>query len=172
MRICIIGYSGSGKSTLAKRLAEFYNIPVMHLDSVNFLPNWQVRETGEMNKIVNDFISLNDSWIIDGNYSKVGHERFDLADLVIFLNYNRFTCLKGVIKRYKENKGKTRSDMASGCEEKLDFKFLWWVFQEGRNSKRRKRLNQYALSAPNYFIFKNRKQLHKYLKSTGVSVKE
>ena len=47
-----------------------------------------------------------------------------IYDKIIFLNYNRFFCLKSVIKRYKENIGKTRSDMAIGCDEKLDFEFI------------------------------------------------
>ena len=169
MKICIIGYSGSGKSTLAKRLGSFYNIPILHLDSVNFLPGWEVRDTNEMNSIVDNFLESNESWVIDGNYSKVGTKRFDMCDQIIFLNYNRFTCLKGVMKRYKDNKGKTRIDMAEGCDEKLDFPFLWWVFHEGRNYKRRKRLYSYTTTCKNHFIFKNRKQLNKYLTELGLT---
>lgn len=168
MKICIIGYSGSGKSTLAKRLGEFYNIPVLHLDSVNFLPGWKVRDNIEMNCIIDNFIESNPSWVIDGNYSKVGTKRFTICDQVIFLNYNRFTCLKGVIKRYQDNKGKTRSDMAAGCDEKLDFAFLWWVFHRGRNHKRRKKLHSYAITCKNHLIFKNRRQLNKYLTELGL----
>ena len=36
MKIAIIGYSGTGKSTLARKLANFYKLPVLHLDSVHF----------------------------------------------------------------------------------------------------------------------------------------
>ena len=121
-----------------------------------------------MNSIVDDFLESNDSWVIDGNYSKVGTKRFMECDQVIFLNYNRFTCLKGVIKRYKDNIGQTRSDMADGCDEKLDFPFLWWVFHKGRNHKRRKRLHSFATSCKNHLIFKNRKQLNKYLSELGL----
>ena len=140
MRIVIIGYSGSGKSTLAKTLGKHYNIPVLHLDSVRFLSGWVERDRNEFNEIVKKFINENESWIIDGNYSKIALERFELADKLFFLNYNRFFCLKSVIKRYKENIGKSRSDMAEGCEEKLDLKFLYWVFMKGRSKQRRKRL--------------------------------
>lgn len=44
MKIAVIGYSGSGKSTLAGVLGERYDIPVLHLDRVHFLPDWQERE--------------------------------------------------------------------------------------------------------------------------------
>ena len=40
-KITIIGPSGSGKSTLAKQLGDFYEVPVIHLDSLYFNPNWQ-----------------------------------------------------------------------------------------------------------------------------------
>lgn len=40
MKIAILGTSGSGKSTLAKRLGERYGLPVLHMDTVHFLPGW------------------------------------------------------------------------------------------------------------------------------------
>lgn len=171
MKIVIIGYSGSGKSTLAKILGAHYNIPVLHLDSVNFLSGWKVREQKETDEIVKKFIEDNESWIIDGNYHKIAKERFELADKIIFLNYNRFFCLKSVINRYKENVGKTRSDMAAGCEEKLDFKFLYWVFMKGRIKTRRERFKNIVKNHKNAIVFKNRKQLYKYYKDNNIRYK-
>ena len=43
MKIMITGYSGSGKSTLCRKLAEHYQLPFLHLDSIQFLPGWEVR---------------------------------------------------------------------------------------------------------------------------------
>jgi adenylate kinase family enzyme len=168
MKIVIIGYSGSGKSTLAKILGKHYNIPVLHLDSVNFLSGWNVRDEKETNEIVMKFIEENESWIIDGNYYKIARERFELADKIIFLNYNRFFCLKSVIKRYKENIGRTRSDMAAGCEEKLDFEFLYWVFIKGRNKNKRNRFKKIVKNHNNSLVFKNRKQLFNYFKDNNI----
>ena len=88
MKIVIIGYSGSGKSTLAKTLGAHYNIAVLHLDTVNFLSGWKVRDEKESNEIVKKFMEENDSWIIDGNYYKIARERFELADKIIFLLEN------------------------------------------------------------------------------------
>lgn len=110
----------------------------------------------------------NDSWIIDGNYYKIAKERFEQADKIIFLNYNRFFCLKSVIKRYKENIGKTRSDMAMGCDEKLDFEFLYWVFIKGRNKNRRDRFKNIVKKHNNSMVFKNRKQLFKYYNDNNI----
>lgn len=47
MRIAVIGYSGSGKSTLAARLGAAYGVPVLHLDSVHWLPGWVERPREE-----------------------------------------------------------------------------------------------------------------------------
>ena len=168
MKIVIIGYSGSGKSTLAKTLGAHYNIAVLHLDSVNFLSGWKVRDEKESNEIVKKFIEENESWIIDGNYHKIASYRFELADKIIFLNYNRFFCLNSVIKRYKENIGKTRSDMAAGCEEKLDIKFLYWVFIKGRSKTRRDRFKNILNNHKNAIVFKNRKQLFKYYNDNSI----
>ena len=44
MKIVVNGYSGSGKSTLARRLGKLYQIPVLHLDTVHWLPGWEEKE--------------------------------------------------------------------------------------------------------------------------------
>lgn len=36
MKIVIMGYSGAGKSTLARWFADYYGIPCLYLDRVNF----------------------------------------------------------------------------------------------------------------------------------------
>lgn len=85
MKIEIMGYSGSGKSTLCRKLAEEYGVPSLHLDMVQFLPNWEVRDNDEKQKIVQSFLEEHrDGWVIDGNYSGLSFEqRAEEADVVI-----------------------------------------------------------------------------------------
>ena len=52
MKIAILGTSGSGKSTLAQTLGAAYHAPVLHLDTVHFLPGWVERPLDEENAIV------------------------------------------------------------------------------------------------------------------------
>lgn len=168
MKISIIGYSGSGKSTLAKTLGEHYNIPVLHMDSVHFLENWQERDKTEFNEIVNKFIENNESWVIDGNYRSICPQRHVIADQIIFLNYKRFFCYKSAKARYKKYRGLTRDDMAKGCNEKFDMEFKLWLLYKGRTKKRSRQLEKIVQNHPNSLIFKNRKELFKYYEDNNI----
>ncbi len=137
MKIQIIGYSGSGKSTLARKLADFYGIPCLHLDCVQFYGDWQERSKEEQNEIVRRFLAENDSWVIDGNYSRVAPERFSMSDLTVYLNYNRFYCYRKAKERYRTYKGRARESCP--CDEKFDHTFRRWLLWDGRKRERRKR---------------------------------
>lgn len=140
MKIAIIGYSGSGKSTLARQLGDRLNVPVLHLDSVHWLPGWQERPAEEGRAIVNDFLDRNADWIIDGNYSSMAYSRrMEEADRILYLDFPRRICLPRVLKRWITNRGKTRPDMGAGCTEKIDAEFLWWILWKGRTRKGRER---------------------------------
>lgn len=165
MKISILGYSGAGKSTLARRLGELYGAPVLHLDMVQFKPNWEERERSEKERIVADFLDANSSWVIDGTYSGLHFDRrLDESDLIIMLLFNRFTCFKRVLSRYRKFKGKTRPDMADGCAEKLDLEFARWVLLDGRTKKKRKKFKRAALAFPEKTaIIRNQRQLDNLL---------
>lgn len=136
MKIAIVGYSGSGKSTLARKLGEYYDIPALFLDTVNFLPNWVEREREEGRSMVCEFME-NESWVIDGNYKDFFQkERLEQADRIIILDFPRRVCMYRAIKRYFKNRNETRKDMAEGCIEKIDLEFIWWILHEGRTKEK------------------------------------
>ena len=162
MKIQIIGFSGSGKSTLAKRLSKLYNIPCLYLDNTRFYGNWQERTREEQAEIVRKFLDENDSWVIDGNYQKICPERFEMSDMTIFLDFNRFACYKAAKKRAKEHKIVARESCA--CPDKWDLSFRWWLLVKGRTLRRRKkikeRLNQ---TKGRKVVLKNRNQVETFL---------
>ena len=88
MKIAILGTSGSGKSTLAKRLGERYGLPVLHMDTVHFLPGWVERPFAEEEAIVRQFLDENaGGWVIDGNYTKTCYaRRLKEADKIIVMD--------------------------------------------------------------------------------------
>lgn len=132
MKIAILGFAGSGKSTLAQTLGEITGAPVLHLDTVQFLPNWEVRSLEEKQRLVREFLDAKHSWIIDGNYQKLSYERrLEEADQIWILLFDRITRLTRVCRRYRQYRGKSRPDMAEGCSEKLDGEFLRWVLWKG-----------------------------------------
>ena len=168
MKIHICGYSGSGKSTLARALGEKYNIPVLHLDSVQWYGNWQCRSNEEQTEMVNKFLAENDSWVIDGNYTKICPRRFSECDLLILLQFNRFYCFKKCYARYKKFNGSPRPDLP--CNEKFDFEFAWWILHEGRTRKRRNKFKKFAENAKSALVFKSKRALDKWLKEQGITL--
>ena len=134
-RIIILDNAGSGKSSLARKLSETLSSPVIHLDRLFWEPNWSKPVADEFRNKVSEAIS-GPRWICEGNY----HRRtFDLrlpkADLIIWLDTPRITCLKRVIFRTLRNA--QRTDLPDGCSEKMNRDFL--LFLKIRMAVRSKR---------------------------------
>ena len=167
MKIAIVGYSGSGKSTLARKLAELYQIDVFHFDTIQFLPDWKIRSEDEKIKLTKVFLDAHDSWVIDGNYSKLFFERrMAEANIIILLLFNRFSCFYRAYHRYTQYKNETRPDMAEGCKEKFDFEFAKWILWAGRTKRVRERYRDVILKYPEKaIVIKNQKELDRYIQS-------
>lgn len=142
MKIAVMGWSGAGKSTLARALGEHFGSPVLHLDRVQYIENWQERDTEEALGMVQDFMAR-PSWIIDGNYTGFLQERrLEEADCIVFLDFPRLVCFRRAWRRYRRFRGRTREDMADGCSEKFDLEFMGWLLWKGRTRRRRARFQQ------------------------------
>lgn len=161
-RISIVGGSGSGKSTLCDILSKELNLPAIHLDGINFKPNWVERDKTERDKIISD-IAFDDKWIIDGNYTKSIKNRFDRADLIIWLDYPVFMLLKGVFKRIIKNFNSERSEIP-GCKERLDFNFIKYVAFYNKRSRSRLTTNLDTIPKEKILRFRKQKDLNKWLK--------
>ncbi|WP_248920542.1 AAA family ATPase [Pseudomonas entomophila] len=128
-RIVILGNAGSGKSTLARAIGARLGLPVVHLDRLFWEPGWEEADDEVFRERVVQALA-GGSWVTDGNYSR---RTFDLrlphADLVIWLDTPRLTCLRRVIQRSLLKPA--RPDLPQGCNEKpnkdfLEFlKFVW-----------------------------------------------
>ena len=173
MKIAIIGYSGAGKSTLAQALGQLYGLEVLHLDAVHHLPGWVERDLESEQEIVTAFLDSHDSWVIDGNYSKVCFQRrMEEADLIIMLLFNRLSSLIRITKRYHVYKGQNRPDMGPGCYEKLDREFIRWVLWKGRGRDKRARYRRRQEQYPDKtVVLKTQRQIDAFLASLGENEK-
>ncbi len=97
-KIIILGRAGSGKSTFARELGNKTGLPVFHLDNIWWNSNRTHISKYEFDQQLNTLLS-NDSWIIDGDYSRTYEVRISAADTVIFLDYPLEVCLEGVRTR-------------------------------------------------------------------------
>ena len=104
------------------------------MDSLYWKPGWIAVTETEWDRIIDDLVKL-DTYIMDGNYSRTLTKRLANADVVYFFDFPRLLCIYRVNKRRIINHGRTRADMTEGCEEKIDFEFLKWIW----NFKKRNR---------------------------------
>ncbi len=159
-RILIIGSCGSGKSTLARSLHQATGLPVVHLDALHWLPGWTERPRDEFDALLTAELQK-PRWIIDGNFSRTLPLRLHYCDAVIWLDYNRFVCLWGVVRRVLSSHGRTRPDMGPGCPERFDWDFMKYVWHFNGNN--RKKLESLLNGTPGMAVFriKNRRALRR-----------
>ena len=161
-RISIVGGSGSGKSTLCNILSKELGLPAIHLDAINYEPNWvEIDKTERDNIILSK--AQDDKWVIDGNYNKTLKERFDKADLIIWLDYSTLKQLHGILKRYFTTRNSERPEIP-GCKERLEPEFIKYVLTY--NKKKRPVILDYLKDVPKekILIFKYQKDLNAWLK--------
>lgn len=99
-RICIMGPSNSGTSTLAVAMASARQLPVIHLDQLHHLPHtdW-VRPPADEFAALHDKAIAGDPWVIEGNYSRLLHQRLKRATGFILLDLSTSTSLFRYVRR-------------------------------------------------------------------------
>ncbi len=155
-RIMIAGCPGAGKSTLAQKLGELLEIPVIHLDRLFWKEGWQASTAGEFDEKLLQAMEA-PSWIVDGNYRRTFPLRLERCDLVVYLDYNRWTCIMGALKRVIQYHGQQRPDMGEGCPEKADLEFLLYIWKFRKNHGR-DGLRMIQESEKPYVLLRNRKE--------------
>jgi adenylate kinase family enzyme len=159
-KICIIGGSGTGKTTLADNLGNILNLPVYHIDGINYLKDWEERDKDQRDKIILEKV-MEDKWVIDGTYSSTLSQRLENSDLVIYLDYSSLAQIKGIMGRYIKNHDKEKKEIP-GCKERMNLKFFFWVLN-WRKKKRNFIIEKISKVDKNkVIIFQNRRQLNKW----------
>jgi adenylate kinase family enzyme len=126
-KIAIIWISGTGKTTLARKIWKILHIPIIHYDE---FVRWENR-TEIHEKIVENKLKQamkKEKWIIEWYIHPAAEMRLENADMIIYLDYSGWGAILGWLKRRWQHRGKTRLEMADGCIEKFDRKYLKVMF--------------------------------------------
>lgn len=100
-KFVIFGNSGSGKSTLATELASNNHLAHLDLDSIAWKPVTPPERLSisESSESINNFLSIHNSWVIEGCYSDLLELVIQQADEIIFLNLPINNCIENARNR-------------------------------------------------------------------------
>ncbi|GIL18683.1 MAG: hypothetical protein BroJett040_24340 [Oligoflexia bacterium] len=116
-KISVIGNACSGKTTLSRLLAEKYQLPLTHVDSIQFLPGMKLRDPQETIKIL-EAVANQDQWIIDGfGPLRIIEDRFRKSDLIIFIRIPLWKTYWWCAKRQVRGLFVRRPELPPGCFE-------------------------------------------------------
>ncbi len=162
-KIIVIGSGGAGKSTFSRRLGAATGIEVIHLDRLFWNPGWIETKEDVWSGVVEEALQA-ESWIMDGNFGGTREMRMQACDTIIFLDTPRLVCIWRVLKRWFVYRNKSRPDMTEGCAERLDWKFLNWVWNYPKKSKPTvKKLLEHFAATKNILILRSNKEAEMFL---------
>lgn len=137
-RIAIIGNGGGGKSTLARALGRANNLPLHHVDSIQYRPGWQRTAADECDATL-DGLARGPRWVIDGfGNAPVIERRLRAADAVVFVDFPLWRHYWWAAKRQWRSREGQRAELPPACPEftlsytcKL-LKVMWLVNRDYR----------------------------------------
>jgi len=130
----VVGSGGAGKSVFSEELGRRTGLPVIHLDRHHWKPGWIETPADRWSALLSDLVA-GDQWIVDGNYGGTFDIRFERADTVIVLGLPRWRCVAGALSRSVRHRG--TAVQADGCPERIDLKFLRWIWRYPTDSRPR-----------------------------------
>lgn len=135
-RVLIVGPCGAGKSTLAAQLGPALDLPLFHMDQLNWKPGWVESSKEEIREKL-AAITAQDRWLIDGTYGGTLAPRLERANTVLYLDYPIRLCVARLLKRIWTHRGQSRPDMTEDCPERFDLGFLFYLLRWNSGPKHR-----------------------------------
>lgn len=137
-KVTVVGNAGGGKTRLSRRLSQMHQLPVTHVDGIQFLPGMKIRPQSETREILGE-ITAQEKWIIDG-YGPLDliEKRFLLTDRIVFVDFSLWRHIWWCVKRQIQSLWTRRAELPESCNEatwshtfKL-FKTLWQIHTKMR----------------------------------------
>jgi adenylate kinase family enzyme len=113
-RIFVTGNAGSGKTTFARRAGAVLGLPVAGLDRVVWQPGWRKSTADERAQGI-ALILARPGWVAEG----VSGALLEAADVVVFLDMPRRTCLLRCARRNWRYLFRSRPELPPRCPEVL-----------------------------------------------------
>jgi len=138
MKIVVVGNIAGGKTELSRHLARAHQVPLIHVDSVQFLPGMKIRPLNETRDVLKSMTDQ-EHWLIDG-YGPLDliEKRFQMADFVVFVDFPIWRHYWWCTKRQLKNLWSRREELPEGCNEltyehtKKLYKTLWQMHTKMR----------------------------------------
>jgi adenylate kinase family enzyme len=134
-RVVIIGNSGSGKSHLACLLGAKFQLPVVQLDSIFWLPGGfnEKRSTLEVEKLI-EVQRSSSEWIVEGVFGELAGRFLDYADLMIWLDLPWSECEASLHARGSESsKQRDPIEAKESFRKLLDWASAYWTRTNARS---------------------------------------
>jgi adenylate kinase family enzyme len=137
-KITVVGNIAGGKTRLSQVLAARYQLPLTHVDSLQFLPGMKMRPLLETREALLA-ATAQDKWLVDG-YGPLDliEKRFQAADVVVYVDFPIWRHYWWLSKRQVSNLWSRRAELPEGCSEltwehtrKL-YKTLWQIHTKMR----------------------------------------
>jgi adenylate kinase family enzyme len=135
-RIAIVGCSGGGKSTLARALGARLGLPVVHMDTLFWLPGWRESDRDDFRARV-EAAAREDRWVMDGGFITHSQARFERCDTIVWIELPIWLCLLRALWRMASQFGRARADLAPGCPERFDLEFYRYIWTWNRKVRPR-----------------------------------
>lgn len=142
-KVNVIGTTGSGKSTFSLRLANRLECPYLQMDQIFWKPDWKEPLEDEFIAKLEQAIS-EESWVLDGNYSRTNRVKWKNVDTIIWLDYSYSRTLFQLLKRTLY-RAITKKELWPQTGNRESFKnsffskesiFLWFIKNYKRNKAR------------------------------------
>jgi adenylate kinase family enzyme len=165
-KVLVYGVTGSGKSTLAARIGNKLGIPYHSVDDLAWEPGWvEVPKPTQRDRIT--AICGQDEWVIDSAYGSWLDIPLAHVDLIVGLDYPRWTSLRRLINR-SVMRWRRKTVICNGNVESLRAlvardSILVWHFKSFKNKQRRMRAWAGDPNGPTVLLFRSPRETEAWL---------